>query len=113
MGVFLVELSAIDAIPEARTVGEQMAFDVVFGTPPPNVVGDQLGLDAIYVDAYGGGGGGAYNAEVVNKAWHVPTVQWVYWRTATPDSSGASYPGPGTFGECTNYAVESIVYVPA
>jgi hypothetical protein len=48
----------------------------------------------------------------LNKAWNAVYSQWVYWRTALPDTTGASYPGPGTFGECTYYGVETIVYVP-
>lgn len=61
-----------------------------------------------YAEAYGGVAG--FTAQYMNKAWYTTGSQWVYWITATPDTTGASYPGPGSFGDCTNYRVESIVY---
>jgi hypothetical protein len=64
--------------------------------------------DLEYHEPYGGEG--QYNIQTMNKAWHVPTAQWVYWKTDTPDTTGASYPGPGTFGECTNYRAEYVLY---
>jgi len=113
MGVYLVELSALDTIPPARTSVEQATFDAVYADPVPYLAVPGADMDAIYSDPYGAGGGGAYNAQTLNRAWHTISAQWVYWRTADPDPTGASYPGPGTFGECTNYGVESIVYVSA
>jgi len=62
-----------------------------------------------YVDPYGAGGGGGYDRKTMNKAWHVPTTQWVNWKTDAPDPTGASYPGPGLFGECTNYRAEFLL----
>jgi len=95
MGVYFVEMSALSGRPPAQKLLEQDTWDVLFA------------------DAYGAGGGGGYNAETLNRAWHAPTAQWVFWQTTDPDTTGASYPGPGVFGECTNYGVETIVYVPA
>jgi len=60
------------------------------------------------VDPYGGGG--ELTARYQNKAWYTITLEWVYWVTDEPDPTGASYPGPGSFGDCTNYRVEMITY---
>lgn len=112
MGVYFVELSDLDTIPPAETAEEQLAWDVVFATPPQQVVGVQGSLEANYADPYGSAGGGGYNAQTLNKAWQTTgTPQWVYWRTTNPDPTGVSFPGPGVFGTTTNYAVETIVYV--
>lgn len=84
-------------------------LDSVVDDPAVRIADIQFDVDAIYAPAYGAGG--TYNAETLNKVWHTPTVQWVYWRTAAPDPSGVEYPGPGSYGDTTNYAVEGIVYV--
>lgn len=112
MGVYFIGMSDLDAFPPARTEQEQATWDVLFERPPSRFEGLEGGLEATYYDAYGGAGAGTHDAQTMNRAWHVPTTQWVYWRTTLPDTTGASYPGPGTFGECTNYGVETIVYVP-
>lgn len=112
MGVYLVELSDLDTIPPPQTAEELATWDVVFAAPPPQVVGVQGDLEANYTDPYGEAGGGAYNAQTLNKAWQTTgTPQWVYWRTDSPDPSGVSFPGPGVFGTTTNYGVASIVFV--
>lgn len=56
--------------------------------------------------------GGSHEPYVMNKAWHVPTTQWVRWLTVEPDNSGFEYPGPGTFGECTDFKLEVVTYQP-
>lgn len=44
---------------------------------------------------------------VINRVWYVPGGFEVRWQTASPDTSGASYPGPGTFGvDTTNFTVD-------
>lgn len=111
MGVYFIEMSDLDGLPPAHTREEQATWDALFDRPEARPVGVLGDLDALYYDAYGGAGGG-YNAQTLNRAWHTVSAQWVYWRTSDPDPTGASYPGPGTFGECTNYGVETIVYVP-
>lgn len=84
-------------------------LDFTEGGQPPQLAVPTADRNVIYTEPYGGGG--AYNAQTVNKAWHTPTSQWVYWKTDSPDPAGVFYPGPGTFGETTNYSVDSIVYV--
>jgi len=111
MGVYLVEMSDLAGIPAARTVGDRIGFDVVYGSPGTKQVDTKFGLEASYADAYGGAGGG-YNAQTLNRAWQTTGApHWVYWRTDDPDPTGAHFPGPGVFGTTTNYGVESIVYV--
>lgn len=56
--------------------------------------------------------GGEFDQFVANKAWHVPTAQWVRWLTIDPDVGGQQYPGPGTFGECTDFRLEVVTYQP-
>lgn len=44
---------------------------------------------------------------VTNRVWYVPGGFEVRWQTATPDTGGVSYPGPGVFGvDTTNYTVD-------
>jgi hypothetical protein len=44
---------------------------------------------------------------LTNRVWYVPGGFEVRWQTASPDTSGASYPGPGTFGvDTTNFTVD-------
>lgn len=112
MGVYFIEMSDLDAFPPARTREEQATWDVLFERPVSRVFGVDGDLSAQYFDPYGSAGAGTHDAQTLNRAWHTISAQWVYWRTALPDTTGASYPGPGTFGECTNYGVETIVYVP-
>ncbi len=46
-------------------------------------------------------------ALVTNRVWYVPGGFEVRWQTATPDTTGSSYPGPGVFGvDTTNYTVD-------
>lgn len=77
----------------------------------PEVPADHY-LDNEYdlVDAYGGGG---LTGRYLNKAWYTisPLERWVFWFSDdAPDISGVGYPGPGNFGDCTNYRVETVVY---
>lgn len=45
----------------------------------------------------------------VNRVYDTVAVGFVRWRTGTPDSTGAYYPGPGVFGVNTSdYCVERI-----
>jgi len=45
--------------------------------------------------------------QVTNRVWFISGNFEVRWQTATPDSVGASYPGPGTFGiDTTAYTVD-------
>jgi len=111
MGVYFIEMSDLDVFPPAYTPDEMATWDVLFERPPDHHGDTSYDLDALYYDAYGGGGG-THDSQTLNRAWHAISAQWVYWKTALPDTTGASYPGPGTFGECTNYGVETIVYVP-
>lgn len=39
---------------------------------------------------------------VYNRVYHSGDGKFVVWVTATPDTGGASYPGPGAFGEATS-----------
>ena len=56
--------------------------------------------------------GGAFDEFVVNKAWHAPTAQWIRWLTIEPDNGGQQYPGPGVFGDCTDFRLEVVTYQP-
>lgn len=48
---------------------------------------------------------------VRNKAWDTVASNWVVWETASPDITGSSYPGPGTWGVHTsNYRVEMPIF---
>jgi len=52
-----------------------------------------------------GGSGGAV-LYYRNRVYDSVAVKFVYWATTAPDSTGTSYPGPGTFGvTTTNYTV--------
>lgn len=114
MGVYFIELSDQVGLPPAQTAEEQVTWDVLFERLPQREADTQYDMAAEYFDAYGGGAAGGYNARTLNKAWQTTgTPQWVFWRTDDPDPTGASFPGPGVFGTTTNYAVETIVYVPA
>lgn len=45
---------------------------------------------------------------VTNRVWDTVAAGFVRWITATEDSVGASYPGPGTFGSDTSdFCIES------
>jgi hypothetical protein len=47
---------------------------------------------------------------VTNRVWDTVAGGEVRWETASPDSSGASYPGPGTFGvDTSDYTVDEPV----
>lgn len=49
---------------------------------------------------------------VTNRVWYTPGGYEVRWQTATPDTGGVSYPGPGVFGiDTTNYTVDDPVNV--
>ena len=91
MGVYFIEMDAVDASPPAQTTG------------------NPVDLDVEYSDAYGAGGG--YNARTLNKVWQPTHTQWVYWRTDDPDPAGASFPGPGVYGTTTNYTIVSVFYI--
>jgi len=64
--------------------------------------------DLIYeVDMEGGGA----EQTVVNRVWDTVAGDFVRWVTAEADSSGVSYPGPGTFGvDTSDYVVETLKY---
>lgn len=51
------------------------------------------------------GGGGAV-LYYLNRVYDSVAVKFVHWATTSPDNTGTSYPGPGTFGVTTsNYCV--------
>jgi hypothetical protein len=58
------------------------------------------------------GAGGSHTPYVMNKTWHTLTSQWVRWLTVEPDNLGLYYPGPGSFGECSDFRLEIVTYQP-
>ena len=97
----------IQGIP-IPTVSEFSA-DLELGTPPIIEGSDlqaDLQLGMIYPRI------GTHTPYVINKVWHGPTTQWVRWMTADPDTTGQHYPGPGSFGECTDFMIEAETYQP-
>jgi hypothetical protein len=54
--------------------------------------------------AFGGGGGATIH--YINRVYDSVASKFVTWSTTSPDSTGTSYPGPGSFGVTTSsYAV--------
>lgn len=52
-------------------------------------------------------GGSSTPTLVTNRVWYVPGSFEVRWQTPTPDTLGASYPGPGVFGvDTTNFTID-------
>ena len=48
----------------------------------------------------------------INRVYDSVAVKFVRWITATPDTIGAGYPGPGVFGVTTSdYVIESSVVI--
>ena len=48
---------------------------------------------------------------VSNRVWDTVAGTFVRWSTALIDTSGESYPGPGTFGvDTSNFVVETIEF---
>lgn len=44
---------------------------------------------------------------VTNRVWYIVGGYEVRWQTASPDTIGASYPGPGVFGvNTTDYVID-------
>ena len=51
--------------------------------------------------------GGGTTIQVLNRVYDSVAGNFVRWATDSPDPSGASYPGPGTFGpDTSDYVVE-------
>ncbi len=59
--------------------------------------------------AISSGGGGSVTT-FVNRVYDTSAAGFVRWSSTTsPDSAGASYPGPGTFGvDTSDYCVETV-----
>ena len=53
-------------------------------------------------------GGAPETISFINRVWDTAAgPAFVRWTTGTPDPSGSSYPGPGTFGvDTSDYTVE-------
>lgn len=70
--------------------------------PTPAITGDASSYAATFLPS-----GSAAPTFVTNRVWYVPGGFEVRWQTATPDTGGVSYPGPGVFGvDTTNYTVD-------
>lgn len=84
------------------------SIDPDYSLLTPIDYGDSI-VDSDYemLGAYGLTG---FTANYMNKAWNTVHSQWAFWITSSPDTTGTAYPGPGSFGECTNYRVETVVY---
>jgi len=53
-------------------------------------------------------------ASYVNRVWHYSNAEFVRWTTTVdPDPTGASYPGPGTFGVDTTTPAVVESWTPA
>lgn len=90
-------------------VPKEFESPIELGTPPVAGQTDlsvSLSLGLIFPR------GGTHILAYVNKAWHVPTEQWVRWITLEPDDVGLEYPGPGVFAECTGFRIEAVTYQP-
>lgn len=79
-------------------------------TLPSTPLSELSGSDANVEFFSFGGGGAAIVTHYINRVYDTVASSFVRWDTTpTPDTTGASYPGPGTWGVNTSdYCVERV-----